>query len=93
MIAVLDPTIGAILAAAIPSLIGGVVAFQLKKLDRKNSEQHAVGACERAEISEKFERALSGIHDDVLENIRSVGRIEGKLDAHLDEHRRGTFVP
>jgi len=48
----------ALLSTAITVCVGGLVRIQVKKLERKNSEQHDTGRKERETMEERIREAL-----------------------------------
>lgn len=72
------------LGVAIISTFGLV---QIKKVDRRNTEQHGAAVRQRTESELKLMGKLDGIHDDVQVTAHRVGQIDGKLSAHIaDSH-------
>lgn len=53
--------------------------------DRVDREMKIIGEC-NAEQTRKLDSLISTTNHSAMETQRSLGRIEGKLDAHLEQH-------
>lgn len=74
------------LAVVAVAIIGAYGSIQIKKLDRKNTEQHEQGRSERQQTEDKILGRLDQVHVDVIDTNVRVGKIEGKLEAHTHDH-------
>lgn len=53
--------------------------------DRVDREMKVIGEC-NAEQTRKLDSLITTTNHSAMETQRSLGRIEGKLDAHLEQH-------
>lgn len=54
--------------------------------ERIDREMKIIGEC-NAEQTRKLDSLISTTNHSAMETQRSLGRIEGKLDAHLEQHQ------
>ena len=82
--------------------LGGLMAFQLKRLDRKNTAQHNIAQSSRAEHQYEIEVALRKQDIAQAEQVAGLtGKLEvihddvrytrSSLDSHLGDHQAHNF--
>lgn len=79
----------AVLVVVLPAVIGGGITLQVKRMDRRNTEQHDLGALERAETENRILEHLR-LQDETrghqVDSLHTaLGRLHGTLDAHIVE--------
>lgn len=55
----------AIIVGIVPAIIGGVVAIQIRRLDKKNSRQHQSGADDRALMEQRLNHMMTATADEI----------------------------
>ncbi len=77
------------LAVVAVAIVGGWVSIQIRKLDRKNSQQHnenkAIAEEKINAQTEKLSGKLELIHEDVRLNTTEIAVLGEKLDNHVHD--------